>query len=42
MLLQTNMNSITMTALAQNGQKHLIFIVVPQVRMEMRKKYEND
>ena len=27
-----------MPGIAQNGQKHLIFIVVPQVRMKIREK----
>ena len=32
------MNSSTMAGLTQNGQKRLIFIVVPQVRTKMREK----
>ena len=28
----------TIAGIAQSGQKRLIFIVVPQVRMEMREK----
>ena len=32
------MNSISLAGIAQNGQKRLIFIVVPQVRTKMRER----
>ena len=37
-LQQTDMNSIKMAGIAQNWQKCLFSIVVPQVRMKMREK----